>query len=107
MTHTDTTEVPAQTGPTDERPRLFFIEALASDFFFGLPLLVWAWITATHSPLSNAISLGGYVVGILGDLAIYGIRHRTMPPRPTWGKHNRWTVPLLFTVFIVRAIQGI
>ncbi|MDE0608188.1 MAG: hypothetical protein OXH78_13665, partial [Acidimicrobiaceae bacterium] len=83
------------------------VNFLTADWFHGLSLLVWVWITATQSPLRNAIALGGYVVWVLGDLAIYGIRHRTMPPRPTWGKHNRWTVPLFFAVVIVRAIQGI
>ena len=107
MAHTETPGVTQQTEPVDERPRLFSVDALTSDYLFGLPLLVWVWIAVTLSPLRNAISLGGFVVWVLGDLAIYRIRHRQMPPRPSWGRHNRWTVPLLFLVMIVRAIQGI
>ncbi|MDE0067675.1 MAG: hypothetical protein OXN44_12495 [Acidimicrobiaceae bacterium] len=107
MTQTESTEEATQTEPVDQRPRLLSVDVLTSDYLFGLPLLAWAWIALTQSPLRNAISLGLYVVWVLGDLAIYRIRHRAMPPRPTWGKHNRWTVPLLFIVLIVGAIQGI
>ncbi|MYA73760.1 MAG: hypothetical protein F4Y27_03675 [Acidimicrobiaceae bacterium] len=107
MAHTDTIDVPAQNGPVDARPRLFSFDLFANYWISGLPLLVWVWIAATQSPLRNAISLGIQVVWVLGDLVIYLVRHRVMPPRPTWGKHNRWTVPLFFIVVIVRAVQGI
>ena len=107
MAEMATSEEATQTGPVDERPRLLSVDALTSDYLFGLPLLVWAWIAVTQSPLRNTISLGFYVVWVLGDLAVYRIRHRVMPPRPTWGKHNRWTVPLLFIVLIVGAIQNL
>lgn len=107
MASTETTDVPAQNRPADERPRLLSVDVLTSGYLFGLPLLVWVWIAVTQSPLRNAISLGLYVVWVFGDLVIYRLRHRAMPPRPTWGKHNRWTVPLLFLVFIIRTVQGI
>ena len=107
MAQTETTDEVTQTRPVDKRPRLLSVDVLTSGYLFGLPLLVWVWITATQSPLRSAIALGGYVVWVLGDLVIYRIRHRVRPPRPIWGKHNRWTVPLLFLVFIIRTLQGI
>ncbi|MCY3851239.1 MAG: hypothetical protein OXF75_10630 [Acidimicrobiaceae bacterium] len=107
MTRTESTDE-AKTGESvDQRPRLFSVDAMTADYLFGLPLLAWAWIALTQSPLRNAISLGCYIAWVLGDLLIYRIRHRVMPPRPTWGKHNRWTVPLLFIVLIVGAIQNL
>lgn len=64
MAHTATADEATQTERADERPRLFSVDALTSDYLFGLPLLVWAWIAVTQSPLRNAISLGGYAVWV-------------------------------------------
>jgi len=107
MAEMATSEEATQTGPVDERPRLLSVDALTSDYLSSLSLLVWVWIAANTAPVWSALALGAYTVWVIGDLVIYRIRHRTMPPRPTWGRHSRWTVPLYFLVLIIRAIQGI
>ena len=107
MTRTESTDEAKTDESVDQRPRLLSVDALTSDYLSGLSLLVWVWIAANTAPVWSALALGAYTVWVIGDLVIYRIRHRTMPPRPTWGRHSRWTVPLYFLVLIIRAIQGI
>ena len=113
MADTTTSDVAAQTGLVDERPRLFSFDTLATGVPEGLPLLVFAAIAASSaSSGANAIALGAIAAVVLGDVVTYRIRNHCLPPAPprwpsSWGRHNRWTVPLFFIVLIVRAIQGI
>ena len=107
MAQTESTDAAKQTEPVDQRPRLYSVDALTVDYLSGLSLLVWVWIAANTAPVWSALALGAYAVWVIGDLAIYRIRHHAMPPRPAWGRHSRWTVPLYFLVLTIRAIQGI
>ena len=112
MTRTESTDE-AKTGESvDQRPRLFSFDFFTSYWISGWPLLAWVWIATTQSPLRNAITLGLNLVWVFGDVVIYRIRNHHLPPAPprwpsSWGRHNRWTVPLLFIVLIVGAIQNL
>ncbi len=99
-------------GDVDQRPRLFSFETLATGVPEGLPLLVFAAIAANSSAGANAIALGAVAAVVLGDVVAYRVRNHHLPPAPprwpsSWGRHNRWTVPLFFIVLIVGAVRGI
>ena len=46
------------------------------------------------------------LVLVIVDLVRYRVKHGAMPPKPTWGKHNRWTVPLLFAVCVYSIVAA-
>lgn len=112
MAHPERLDMATQTEPTDQRPRLYSFDAFATAAPEGLPLLVFIAIAAGSSSGANAIALGVFAAVVLGDVVTYWIRNHHLPPPPppwpsSWGRHNRWTVPLFLIVLIVRAIQGI
>ena len=80
MAHTETPDVATQSGPVDDRPRLFSADAFATGLPEGLPLLVFTAIAASSSPGKNAFALGAIAAFVLGDLVVYLIRH---PPPPS------------------------
>ncbi len=88
------------------QPSLYWF---ASDWLFGRPFLSLMGAATAFSyrgSLLIALSLIGLVVWVLGDLVVYLARHKTLPPRPVWGLHNRWTVPLCFAVWTFSAVQA-
>ena len=81
----------------------------ASGGLFGRPFLSLmgvAIVFGYRGSLLIALSLIGLVAWVLVDLVVYRTRHGALPPRPVWGLHNRWTVPLYFAAWTFSAVQA-
>ena len=104
----NTPGVATQSRPADHRPPLYSVDLFCADWAFGKPLLalVWVGVAASSGPRVSAFSLAGIAAWVLVDLLAYRIRRRALPPRPVWGRHNRWTVPLFFAAAIFSAAQA-
>lgn len=103
-----TPDVATQTRPEDHKPPLYSVDCFTTGWTFGQPLLTFVWIAIAfgNPPLFGVFSLAGIAAWVLVDLVVYRVRRGSLPPRPVWGRHNRWVVPLFFAGGIFSTVQA-
>lgn len=107
MTDTDPLDATTEDQTDEQRPPLFSIECFTMTDIWGHPLAAVVWFSvALNSDRLTAVFLVVLACWVLVDLVVYKIRRGAWPPRPRWGKYNRWTTPLVFGAAVFSTVRA-